>query len=84
MWKKNFEHAEEVTFLGDVNIDLFDINLRHRWNNNVISQFSLTQIESEATRVTESTNTLTDHVYTNSPNNFCAAVVEKYSLSNHY
>ena len=50
----------------------------------IVSSFSLTQLTSEQTRVTETSSTLIDHVYTSYLSNIVESGVTKYAISDHY
>ena len=57
----------EFLLMGDINIDL-KAHTNNKWLN-LINLFDLTQLVTEPTRVTETTDTLIDHVYTTHPEN---------------
>ena len=56
------ECTTNILLLGDFNIDLF--KQPPAWNNTT-TLFGLEQLVEEATRVTKSSATLIDHIYTN-------------------
>ena len=62
MMDKVTENNENILLLGDFNINLF--KQPPAWNS-IISLFGLDQLVEEATRVTKSSATLIDHIYTN-------------------
>ena len=71
----------ELQILGD-----FDINLNKPqllWKSAVI-ELGLHQLIKENTRVTDSTETLIDHVYTNNRDKVLEAKVLKTGISDHY
>lgn len=90
-WNSKFvDHVEqcsavcgELMFLGDFNINLLEPNLKKRWFKN-IAQFGLTQFIEEPTRVTETTATLIDHIYSNRSINIRSSSVVRCTLSDHY
>ena len=71
-----------MIIMGDINIDY------HACTNskclNLVQLFDLTQLVSEPTRVTESSTTLIDHIYTSNNENNSECFVAPYSLSDHY
>ena len=54
-----------------------------KWSN-LIQLFDLTQLISNPTRVTPTTATLIDHVYTNVPSNIFESFVSDLSISDHF
>ncbi|KAK6181999.1 hypothetical protein SNE40_009772 [Patella caerulea] len=66
---------------GDFNID-FNSPVPKHWQT-IISSYSLTQMITEPTRITDSTATILDHLYTNVPNNIKEIKIPPYSLSDH-
>ena len=71
-----------MIIMGDINI-----NYRACSNSkllNLVQLFDLTHLVSEPTRVTESSTTLIDHIYTSNPENISECFVASYSLSDHY
>ena len=73
----------EYIVLGDFNIDLLSNMNRTKWPN-LIQLFDLTQLISNPTRVTPTTATLIDHVYTNVPSNISESFVSDLSISDHF
>ena len=67
----------EFLLMGDFNIDIASCT-NQKWNN-LIKLFDLSQIVTEPTRVTNSTSTIIDHVYTNY-RMFCTTLWNKWSL----
>ena len=68
--------------MGDFNID-FNINSNKKWWN-LIELFDLSQLVSEPTRVTETSSTTIDHIYTSHPENIIEHFVPSFSISDHY
>ena len=68
--------------MGDFNIDL-KAHTNNKWLN-LINLFDLTQLVTEPTRVTETTDTLIDHVYTTHPENIVRCFTSTLSLSDHF
>ena len=69
--------------LGDFNMNILEKTCCRKWLD-IVSSFSLTQLISEPTRVTETSSTLIDHVYTSNLSNIVESGVTKYALSDHY
>ena len=72
----------EFLLMGDFNIDL-KAHTNNKWLN-LINLFDLTQLVTEPTRVTETTDTLIDHVYTAHPENIVRCFTSTLSLSDHF
>ena len=72
----------ELITMGDINIDL-KLSLNKKWQN-LIELFDLSQLIKDPTRVTESSSTIIDHVYTSKPENIVESFVSNYSLSDHF
>ena len=53
----------EIIIFGDFNIDLLNQTSKNRWIDNVTSPLLLKQLISEPTRVTNTSRTLIDHIY---------------------
>ena len=76
---------KEIVILGDVNCDLLTDtpDYQTRKLNGVCSSFDLQQLITEATRVTETTETLLDHIYTNNIDKVNGSGVIHTGLSDH-
>ena len=72
----------EVIIMGDFNLDL-RMNTNRKWLN-LIELFDLSQLISQPTRVTETSSTIIDHVYTSHPENISESFVSHYSISDHF
>ena len=72
----------EVIIMGDLNIDL-KIPGNRKWKN-LINLFDLKQLVQEPTRVTQTSATIIDHVYTSHPENIVNCIVSDLSLSDHF
>ena len=72
----------EVIIMGDFNLDL-SMNTNRKWLNS-IELFDLSQLISQPTRVTETSSTIIDHVYTSHPDNISESFVSHYSISDHF
>ena len=75
-------HYGEIIVAGDFNIDL----LRKKKSNlsTIFSDAGFTQIIKTATRVTDNTSTLIDHIYTTHPNRIVQSFVPVYGISDHF
>ena len=74
---------KEFILLGDFNKDLLNIDTEREWGNFTTS-LGLTQLVNEPTRVTNTSQTLIDHIYTNTEENIQRVHVERLCLSDHY
>ena len=90
-WNENFEDCienvlgedKEIYLMGDINRDLLNNQIKNVWTE-YMEPFGLTQLVSEATRVTSDSSTLIDHVYSNCPENVNSLYVPKIGLSDHF
>ena len=57
----------DVILMGDFNIDV-TVHSNKKWRH-LIDLFDVSQMIREPTRVTETTSTIIDHVYTSNPDN---------------
>lgn len=73
----------EMYILGDFNRDLLNDHVKNSWLDYAES-FGLTQIIEDATRVTNSSKTLIDHIYCNVRENVTFIDVPKIGLSDHF
>ena len=69
--------------MGDVNRDLLNNQINNVWTE-YMEAFCLTQLVSEATRVTNNFITLIDHIYSNCPENVNSLNIPKIGLSDHF
>ena len=74
---------KEFILLGDFNKNLLNADTDREWGNFTTS-LGLSQLISEPTRVTNNTQTLIDHIYTNNEDNIRSVNVEKLCVSDHY
>lgn len=72
----------ELIMMGDINIDYASCT-NNKWQN-LVELFDLTQLVTEPTRITQSTSTIIDHIYTSNPENVSECFVPYYSLSDHF
>ena len=80
MMDKITEYNANILLLGDFNIDLF--KQPPTWNNTT-ALFGLEQLVEEATRVTKSSATLIDHIYTNKKQQVSKVNVVESGISDH-
>ncbi|MEW8547257.1 MAG: reverse transcriptase family protein [Candidatus Thiodiazotropha sp.] len=81
--EKVLQEEKEIYLLGDINRDLLNNQVHGAWTD-YMEPFGLTQMVSEATRVTSGSRTLIDHIYTNCPENVNSVSVPKIGLSDHF
>ena len=74
---------KEIYLMGDINRDLLNNQIKTVWTD-YMESFGLTQLVSEATRVTSDSRTLIDHIYSNCPENVTSLDVPKIGLSDHF
>ena len=72
----------EMILMGDFNIDLRSCT-NHKWRN-LLQLFDLSQLVTEPTRVTQTSSSLIDHVYSSNPENISECFVPFYSISDHF
>ena len=88
-WYDDFLHnidsvglpRNDVLLLGDFNIDLLKPHRAWECTTNLVG---LKQLVTSPTRVTSSTTTLIDHIYTNRKNNVTDVAVTDFSVSDHF
>ena len=68
--------------MGDINIDFRSCS-NNKWLQ-MIQLFDLTQLVTDFTRITPSTATTIDHVYTSNPENVVECFVSSYAVSDHF
>lgn len=78
---ENCENGKDIVILGDFNINY--LNVTPIWSSTT-SLFNLHQIIRTPTRVTKSTETLIDHIYTTNPNIVQHSAVHQTSISDHF
>ena len=90
-WNEIFEdnienvlkEEKELYLLGDLNRDLLNSSINKAWSD-YMEPFGLTQLVTEATRITSNSRTLLDHIYSNCPENITSIDVPKIGLSDHF
>ena len=85
----NFENVlaknKEIVILGDLNINyILDENLCENQAHFIETLFCCKQLIVEPTRVTQSSQSVIDHIYTTMPHNHLDHGILKYTLSDHY
>ena len=72
----------ELVLMGDINIDFRSCS-NNKWLQ-MIQLFDLTQMVTDFTRITPSTATIIDHIYTSNPENVVECFVPSYAVSDHF
>ncbi|MCG8048691.1 MAG: endonuclease/exonuclease/phosphatase family protein, partial [Candidatus Thiodiazotropha endolucinida] len=80
---KSMEEEKELYILGDFNRDLLNSNIKRNWVE-FITQFGLSQMVTQATRVTPRSSTLIDHIYCNIQENCSNVSVPNLGISDHF
>ena len=75
---------KEVIILGDLNFNLLQDNSNNKSWTRTFNSLHLKQIIDQPTRVTDTSETLIDHVYTNVTGNITEHTVPHYSISDHF
>ena len=86
---RNFENVlaknKEIVILGDLNINyILDEHLCENQAHFIETLLCCKQLIFEPTRVTQSSQSVIDHIYTTMPHNHLDHGILKYSLSDHY
>ena len=74
---------KEIYLMGDINRDLLKNQINSVWSE-YMECFGLIQLVSGATRVTNDSQTLIDHIYSNCPENVNSLDIPKIGLSDHF
>ena len=78
-----FSEDKNLVLMGDFNIDILkDSTLKQKWTD-VFEMFDLEQIIQQPTRVTQSTQTLIDHIYVSRDTKLLHQCVVEFNLSDH-
>lgn len=72
----------EIILMGDFNIDVLHCS-NNKWLN-LVQLFDLTQMVTDPTRVTQTSSSIIDHVYSSNPENISECFVPHYSISDHF
>lgn len=76
-----FSNAREIILLGDFNIDA---NKSNKTWENIIESYNFQQLVKQTTRITKSSATLIDHIYTTCADNITECSVPINAMSDHY
>lgn len=68
--------------MRDINID-FQPCSNNKWLN-LVQLFDLTQLVNEPTRITPTSSTIIDHLYTTNPENIIECFVPSYAIIDHF
>ena len=74
--------GHEIILMGDFNIDYSHCS-NTKWRN-LMQLFELTQLANNATRITETTSSIIDHIYGSNPENIPECFVPFYFKSDHF
>lgn len=74
---------KEIILLGDFNKDLLNSNMHREWLI-LTESLGLSQLITEPTRVTNSSSTLIDHVYSTQEENLAQVHVSRIGISDHF
>lgn len=75
---------KETLIMGDININFVNgVVSNEKWQA-VVDAFQLTQVITSPTRVTATSDTLIDHIYTTHPQHVRASKVGVFSASDHF
>ncbi len=71
--------------MGDFNCDLSSIVLDHdsKLLMDIVVLYNLSQLINEPTRITDSSSTLLDHIFTNTPDKVVCSDVSHVSICDH-
>lgn len=72
----------EYILMGDFNIDYISCT-NNKWLN-LVQLFDLSQLVCKPTRITQTSASLIDHVYTSNPENITECFIPHYSISDHF
>ena len=81
--KANSEN-KEILFLGDLNFNMLNKTGPVKAWLQKTENLNMSQLVCSPTRVTETSETIIDHVYSNVPDNIVSVSVPHYSISDHY
>ena len=68
--------------MGDINID-FHVGSNYNWLH-LIQLFDLTQMVTDYTRITSTTATIFDHIYSSNPEKIVECFVPSYAICDHF
>ncbi|XP_071954198.1 uncharacterized protein [Antedon mediterranea] len=77
--------GQEVIILGDFNVDVSSNNLsKNKWVSQFCNMFNLTQLIKDPTRITCTTSTIIDLIFSSEPLNIFQYGVIPYGVSDHF
>ena len=79
-----FLEGKECIVVGDFNIDLNKSTCKSKSFTELMEGLNFNQMVTKNTRVTNSSSTLIDHVFSNRPSNITFCDVKDYSISDHF
>jgi len=82
--EKVYCQNKEIILFGDINYNFVNSETSNVTWNNITNAFNLTQLVDKPTRVTSTTSTIIDHVYSNYPCDITDINVPVLSLSDHF
>lgn len=82
--EKIFIENKEMVIFGDFNYNFITTGSNNSKWNNIIDTFNLSQLITQPTRVTPTSSTTIDHIYSNQPQNISYTAVPILSISDHY
>ena len=74
--------GKEILLLGDFNIDPLNVN-HSNWQN-ITRSYNLSQCITRPTRITHSSRTLIDHIYSSNPSSLIEICIPCIGVSDHY
>ena len=74
--------GKEILLLGDFNIDLLNVN-HSNWQN-ITRSYNLSQCITRPTRITHSSRTLIDHIYSSNQSSLIEICIPCIGVSDHY
>ena len=79
------QQDREIVILGDLNCDLIADQIQHHTRQmiNFAGVYQLSQLINEPTRITETSATLIDHIYTSHPDRIVSSGVVHCGISDH-
>ena len=69
---------------GDLNYNFSNGSTSNAMWNNIVNSYNFHQLINMPTRVTSTSSTIIDHLYTNCPDNITGIKIPELSISDHY
>ncbi|MEW8547323.1 MAG: endonuclease/exonuclease/phosphatase family protein, partial [Candidatus Thiodiazotropha sp.] len=82
--ERTVSDQKEVILLGDFNFNLLNDSSNTKSWLRTVNSLNFQQLINEPTRVTNVSETLIDHIYSNMPENITETKVPHFALSDHY